>query len=150
MNTIEFNYEYPSFKHPSFPNLRQWLHQLAAFKNTEIIALNFVFCDDEYLLNINRQYLDHDTYTDIITFDYSENNENNKVPTLEGDIFLSIDRIRDNARYYNTSFQEEFIRVMVHGVLHLTGIKDKTENEAKIMREEERKAINLWTEMFPG
>ena len=97
-------------------------------ENKEGGELNFIFCSDDYLLKINKEYLDHDYYTDIITFDYAEQN------IISGDVFISKDRVLDNAEKFNVSFENEINRVMIHGVLHLLGYKDKTENERKQMR----------------
>ena len=99
--------------------------------------LSFVFCDDEYLHKINLEYLNHDTYTDIITFDYTELN------IIAGDIFISIDRVKENALSFNTLFENELSRVIIHGVLHLMGYKDKTEEESTLMRGKEDFYLNL-------
>ncbi len=93
--------------------------------------ISVIFCSDAYLLNINEQYLGHDYYTDIVTFDYVENS------VISGDLFISIDRINDNSKQLGVSFDEELLRVIIHGVLHLTGYKDKTIPEKKMMREKE-------------
>lgn len=90
-----------------------------------------VFCSDKYLLDINRQYLDHNYYTDIVTFDYVENS------TISGDLFISIDRVKENAEKYNTSFVKELFRVVFHGILHIIGYNDKTEDEKMKMRQME-------------
>lgn len=100
--------------------------------------INFIFCDDDYLLKINKEYLDHDTLTDIITFDYSVGNE------LHADIFISEERVRDNAADFKVSFDEELMRVMAHGVLHLCGYKDKLSEEEKIMRKKEDEKILMF------
>jgi probable rRNA maturation factor len=93
--------------------------------------LSIIFCSDSYLLNMNRDYLQHDFYTDIITFDYSEGS------VVSGDLFISTDRIRENAAIFAVSFKKELYRVIFHGVLHLVGYKDKSEEEQKLMREKE-------------
>ena len=93
--------------------------------------ISVIFCSDEYLLNVNKQYLNHDYYTDIITFDYVENK------TISGDLFISVDRIKDNAKEYDISFIKELYRVVFHGVLHLVGYNDKTDAEQEIMTEKE-------------
>lgn len=93
--------------------------------------INFILCNDDYLLEINKEFLKHDFYTDIITFDYSVNK------TISGDLYISLERIRENAELYDSSFIEELVRVMIHGILHLVGYKDKTKSETKIMREKE-------------
>lgn len=99
--------------------------------------ITFIFCSDKYLLEINKEYLQHDYYTDVITFDYSENN------IISGDIFISIDRVKENADTYKVSFENELYRVMLHGVLHLVGYNDKTKEEQKIMRQKEDEYLNL-------
>ncbi len=103
----------------------------------ELESLNYIFCSDPYLHQINVQYLDHDTYTDIITFDNAE--EEN---TIESDIFISIDRVKENAASFDAGFEQELRRVMAHGVLHLLGFGDKTETEKQIMREQEEKWVS--------
>lgn len=115
---------------------KNWLRKIAANQSLKIGDLNYVFCSDQYLYQINVEYLNHETYTDIITFDNSE--EKN---TIEGDIFISIERVRDNAKKEKISFEEELLRVMSHGLLHLMGYKDKKEEDQKIMREMENESI---------
>ena len=104
--------------------------------------INYLFCDDAYLLKINLQYLNHDTYTDIITFDYVHGS------LVSGDILISIDRVEENARKYNVSFEQELHRVIIHGVLHLLGQGDKSEEEAQEMRRQETDALSLYAQMF--
>ena len=101
--------------------IRNWLKAAITAEGYKLKELNFIFCSDEYLLGINQQYLDHDTYTDVITFDNSE-----ELKTIVSDIFISIDRIRENAAAFQKDFQNELCRVMVHGTLHLLGYKDKS------------------------
>ncbi|MBQ4433783.1 MAG: rRNA maturation RNase YbeY [Bacteroidales bacterium] len=126
-------------------NLRQkllykrWLKELAALEGYKIGDINYIFCDDEYLLGVNQQYLQHDTYTDIITFDYVEGK------ILNGDIYISTERVRENARIYQVDFENELKRVLSHGVLHLCGYKDKTDADAAQMREKENFAISLFS-----
>lgn len=98
--------------------------------------INFIFCNDEFLIGINRKYLNHDNYTDIITFDYSEGN------VVSGDIFISIDRIKENAKNYGVSFENELYRVMIHGILHLCGYKDKRRTEKEKMTAGEDKYLS--------
>lgn len=93
--------------------------------------INFIFCSDDYLLEINKQYLQHDYYTDVITFDYTENN------IIGGDIFISIDRIKENAEEFGKDETEELHRIIIHGVLHLIGYKDKSDKEKQVMTEKE-------------
>ncbi|GAB3000893.1 rRNA maturation RNase YbeY [Cyclobacterium sediminis] len=119
--------------------IKQWLKQIAEKKEYKIQDLNYIFCSDEYLLEINIQYLNHDTYTDIVTFDQSEyENE------IEGDIYISIDRVKENAATLKTTYHQELLRVLAHGLLHLCGLKDKTEKEKIEMRKEEDVALSLF------
>lgn len=111
--------------------LQEWLYSVAKSEDKHIIQLNFIFCDDNYLLDINKKYLNHDYFTDIITFPYQEGD------LLEGDMFISLDRIRENAGIYGTGFLNELQRVMVHGLLHLMGYPDTTEEEKKKMTDKE-------------
>ena len=107
----------------------QWISLAAKSRSFEIGEINYIFCSDSYLLIINKEYLGHDYYTDIITFDQSDQ-ENQ----ISGDIFISIDRVRENAETFNVSFTDELHRVMIHGVLHLIGVNDKTPDEKSEMR----------------
>lgn len=103
----------------------------------EVGDISFVFCDDNYLLKINSEFLDHDTYTDIITFNYSVGNE------LISEIYISTDRVEENAKKYKQTFENEIHRVMIHGVLHLCGYKDKLTEEKQIMRDKENHYLSL-------
>ncbi len=118
---------------------KRWLKSLAANAGYRVQELNYVFCSDEYLFQMNMDYLNHDTYTDIITFDNSE-----KEHDLEGDIFISIDRVRENAKVHAQEEEAEITRVLAHGLLHLMGYKDKTKEEASLMRKKEEEAIELY------
>ncbi len=138
MASITFNTEDVSFALTSKLSLKTWIKQVIASYGKKLGAINYIFCSDEYLLAMNQQYLQHDEYTDIITFDYSENN------VVSGDIFISIERIRENAEERAISFDLELRRVMVHGVLHLLGLKDKSEQEAGMMRSAEDQALKGW------
>ncbi|HIB8180563.1 TPA: rRNA maturation RNase YbeY [Elizabethkingia anophelis] len=109
----------------------EWLEKLILEEGKKPGDINYILCNDEYLLEINRQYLDHDYYTDIITFDYC------KGKIISGDIFLSLQRVLDNASMLETKQEEEINRVLAHGILHLCGYKDKTEEEQKTMRSKE-------------
>ena len=113
-----------------------WITESMSNEGKSIEELNYIFCDDEYLLEINRQYLDHDYYTDVIGFDNSEDD------VLTGDIFISIERIADNAEQNNVSFENELARVMIHGILHFAGYPDKGEDEKRIMTEKEDFYLN--------
>lgn len=123
--------------------IQTWITEVATSAGFTVGELNYIFCSDEYLLEINRTHLQHDYYTDIITFDNSD-----EPNTLEGDIFISLDRVKDNARSLNVNYQEEFRRVIIHGVLHLLGQADKTEAEAKEMRRKEDACLSLYREKF--
>jgi probable rRNA maturation factor len=112
--------------------IRKWLHDTIIAEGFKLDELNFIFCSDEYLLGINQQYLNHDTYTDVITFDNSE-----VAKMITGDIFISVDRIRENAKEFKHVFINEICRVMVHGTLHLLGYPDKTKAAKKLMTEKE-------------
>jgi probable rRNA maturation factor len=114
-----------------------WIKTIAQKYKREIGAIQYIICTDEELLQINLDYLKHDYYTDIITFDYSEGN------TISGDIFVSIDRVSENATKLGILLNDEWHRVLIHGILHLCGFKDKTAKDAKIMRENEEKALKM-------
>lgn len=117
----------------------EWLVLTCESEKQKLGDVTYVFCSDEYLYKMNVEYLQHDTYTDIITFDYSEND------VVAGDLFISIDRIKDNAQKYDVSVVNELHRVMVHGVLHLLGYKDKTPAEQAVMTEKEDFYLSLRT-----
>ena len=134
---ITFNYE-TDFELASETGFADWLTAVIISEDKREGDINYIFCDDEYLLKINQQYLNHDTLTDIISFDYSVGNE------LHGDIFISVQRVRENALEFAEPFIDELKRVMVHGVLHYCGYKDKTQTEEAAMRVKE----NEKTEMF--
>ncbi len=134
---ISFNYE-TEFELTNEEQISDWLSKVIISENKKEGDINYIFCDDEYLVEINQQYLDHDTLTDIISFDYSVGNE------LHGDIFISVERVRGNAEEFNVSFEEELQRVLVHGVLHYCGYKDKSEADELIMRNKEDEKIKLF------
>ena len=110
---------------------------ITAEESREVGDITFVFCDDNYLLKINKEFLDHDTYTDIITFDYSVGNE------IISEIYVSTDRVQENAKKYKQTFENEIHRVMIHGVLHLCGYNDKLAEEKQIMRDKENHYLSL-------
>lgn len=136
---IHFFSEDIPFELPEKLRRKRWLKQLANSRGFRIGELNYVFCSDEYLYQMNVDYLNHDTYTDIITFDNSE-----KTGELEGDIFISVDRVRENAKTLKVEEVTELTRILAHGLLHLMGHKDKTKDEASLMREKEEEAIELY------
>lgn len=112
-------------------NLRSWIRSAIKEESKKAGDLNFIFCSDEYLLRINQQYLDHDYYTDIITFDYVTG------VTVSGDIFISVDRVKENAGLYRVTFEDELNRIIIHGVLHLLGYRDKETEHKALMTEKE-------------
>ncbi|WP_424962667.1 rRNA maturation RNase YbeY [Ekhidna sp.] len=116
----------------------QWISSIIFSHKFSLEEINYIFSSDEYLLQINREHLNHDYYTDIITFDNSE-----ETGVIESDIFISIDRVKENAKNQKASFTDELNRVMIHGVLHLLGFGDKTEEEKKVMREKEDACLSL-------
>ena len=115
-----------------------WMKQIVAQYSKRVGEIVFVFCSDDEILRMNNQYLKHDYYTDIITFDYSENDN------LSGDVIISLDTVKSNAEKYATNYTEELLRVMIHGVLHLCGLNDKTPEEEKQMRQKEDEALRLF------
>jgi rRNA maturation RNase YbeY len=134
---ISFNYE-TEFELTNESAVDSWIGRVIASEQKSEGELAFVFCDDAYLLELNQQYLQHDTLTDIISFDYSLGNE------LSGDIFISVERVRENAEDYNQSFENELLRVIIHGVLHYCGYKDKTETDEQLMRQKENEKIAMF------
>lgn len=118
---------------------KKWLKNASISEGYELSQLNYVFCSDEYLLEINKEYLDHDYFTDIITFDNSE--EDNQ---LEGDIYISVDRVRENAATFHTDFDTEMRRVLIHGLLHLAGHDDTSEALKTAMRAKEDEYLRLF------
>ncbi len=122
--------------------VKKWIEKTATTEKKSIGTINIIFCSDEYLLQINRQSLNHDYYTDIITFDYSSPKK------ISGDLYISTDRVRDNARSLIVPVQQEFQRVVIHGVLHLIGYKDGNEQQQKIMRKKEDEYLEKFTPHF--
>ena len=134
---ISFNYESDfSLEHEDI--YAAWIENIVASENKILGEISYIFCDDEYLHTINMQYLNHDTLTDIISFDYTEGD------VISGDIFVSIERVVDNANDFNVSFDEELKRVLAHGVLHYCGYKDKSDSDALTMRAKEEEKIKLF------
>ncbi len=127
---INFNYE-TDFELTDEKPYEVWISQVIASEEKREGEINYIFCDDDYLLEINQEYLDHDTLTDIISFDYSVGNE------LHGDIFISVDRVRENAAEFDVRFEDELRRVMIHGILHYCGYKDKSPDDEALMRKKE-------------
>ncbi len=134
---ISFNYEC-DFNIVNEDEFFIWIENVINSENKSLGEISYIFCDDEYLLEINKQYLNHDYYTDIISFDYTENE------VVSGDIFISIDRVKENALDYGVSFDNELKRVIIHGILHFCGYKDKSQDEERMMRLKEEEKINLF------
>jgi probable rRNA maturation factor len=134
---IIFNTEDIDFELPDTEGVIAWIHRVAESEKKRIGTVSYIFCSDDYLLKLNIEYLNHDTLTDIITFPYS------KKP-IEGDIFISVDRVRDNAKDFGVPFEHELRRVIIHGVLHLCGNGDKTKAQAAIMRQKEDAALAIF------
>ena len=141
MDKIIYNVEDIDFQLVNEELLSNWIEKTIVREGKKLEAVSYVFCSDDYLHEMNVEYLDHDTLTDVITFPYNYN-------PVEGDIFISIDRVKDNALDMNTTFENELHRVMIHGVLHLCGYKDETdEEEAEIRRKEDEALAHLAQEL---
>ncbi len=132
---ISFHSEDVKFKSADQAALKKWLLGVAKKHKRNVGEMNYVFCSDEYLYELNKAYINHKTYTDIITFEYSTDKE------ILSDIFISVDRVKDNAKTYGVPFKEELHRVMVHGLLHLLGYKDKRPADIKKIRAAEDKFL---------
>lgn len=126
---------YPPFFSESLVN--RWLDSIAVHYSKNIGILSFIFCTDDYILDVNRKYLSHDYYTDVITFDYSEGD------ILSGDVFISLDTVYSNSIQFDSGYESEFHRVICHSILHLIGYKDKTDADSKVMRLNENTCLEL-------
>ncbi|MDL2214860.1 rRNA maturation RNase YbeY [Dysgonomonas sp. OttesenSCG-928-M03] len=131
-------YQNDGVKTPSIKKriVNKWIKDVAAFYEKEVGDISYIFCSDEKILEINNQYLQHDYYTDIITFDYTEDD------IISGDIFISIDTVKSNAEEFNTDYTNELHRIIIHGILHLCGVDDKGPGEREHMTECENKALD--------
>ena len=134
---ISFNYE-TEFQIDNETDYSNWISKVIESENKSEGEINYIFCDDDYLLNLNQEYLNHDTLTDIISFDYSLGNQ------LHGDVFISIERVKENAVEFNVELTEELKRVIIHGILHYCGYKDKSEQEEFLMRNKEDEKIKMF------
>lgn len=134
---IYFNYE-TDFELVNDTIYKSWLSSIITSENKVEGEINYIFCDDKYLFKLNVDFLNHETLTDIISFDYSEGN------FLQGDIFISIERVRENALDFNVSFDQELKRVLAHGILHYCGYKDKTKKDELLMRQKEEEKIKMF------
>jgi probable rRNA maturation factor len=139
VSNINFFQEQTDFELNNESFIIDWLESVAQAEGQDIEEINYIFCNDDYLLSINKEYLDHDYYTDIITFD----NRDDMSDDIEADIFVSIDRVQENAQNLSIPFELELSRVMVHGLLHLLGYHDKSEQEISQMREKEEAYLSL-------
>ena len=131
-------YSENDFKLENIDLYKNWLNRVISSEDKRLGEISYIFCDDEYLLDINQRFLDHDTYTDIISFDDSMGN------LLNGDIYISTERVEENAAEFNEDFETELKRVIIHGILHYCGYKDKSEEDAALMRRKESEKIKLF------
>lgn len=137
MDKIIYNVEDIDFQLPNEQPLSIWIEKTVEEEKKELGAVSYIFCSDDYLHEMNVEYLNHDTLTDVITFPYNDD-------PIEGDIFISIDRVKDNANDLNIPFENELHRVMIHGILHLCGYRDETDEEEDEMRQKEDKYLVLF------
>lgn len=135
---ISFSNQNIEFSLPDQNRVKEWISTLIKRHGMSVGNIGYLFCDDSFLLEANNKYLNHDTLTDIITFDYVNSN------LVSGDIMISVERVRDNSVTFGVPFTDELHRVIIHGVLHLLGQGDKTDDEARIMRQREDEALALW------
>jgi rRNA maturation RNase YbeY len=135
---ISFNYEL-DFQLPLEKDISIWLSNVIQSEKCKEGEINYIFCSDDYLHKLNVEFLNHDTLTDIISFDYSVGKE------LHGDVFISIERVDENAKEFNVNFIDELKRVLVHGMLHYCGYKDKTKEDSAVMREKENHYLKQYT-----
>ena len=122
-------------------DVSKWVRQVAASYGRRVGEIGYLFCDDEKILEVNREYLSHDYYTDIITFDYDEGD------IINGDLVISLDTVRSNAELFGKPYDDELLRVIIHGVLHLCGINDKAPGERELMEAAENKALEMYGKM---
>ena len=140
--SVRFASQNIDFELPQAEKVKKWVSQVVQQRGKRVGNISYLFCDDEYLLGVNRQFLNHDTYTDIITFDYVV------ADLISGDIMISVDRVGENAEKFGVPFEQELHRVVIHGVLHLLGQGDKSDAEAAEMRRQEEGALSLWEQQF--
>ena len=137
MNKIDFYYEDCEFVYKGKIATRSWINRAVKENNKQLGLISIIFCSDNYILDVNQQYLQHDYFTDIITFDYCEGDR------LSGDLFISVDTVRENALEYGTEFIDELNRVIVHGILHLIGYDDHSDEDIAVMRKKEDYYLSL-------
>lgn len=131
---IEFNFE-TDFELKNKSNIQKWISEIIISEGFELGEIVYIFCDDEYLHKLNVEFLGHDTLTDIISFDYGVGKQ------INGEIYISVERVIDNSKDFNTNFEEELHRVMIHGILHFCGYKDKSDTDEQTMRNKENEAL---------
>lgn len=137
---IDFFFEDIKFEvNLNFDNIRTWIKETIINESCELKNISYVFCSDAYLIGINNKYLKHDYYTDIITFPYS------KYPVVDCDIFISMDRVKENSKKFSVAIKDELLRVIIHGIVHLVGYNDETEDEKKTMRNCENKYLKKFS-----
>jgi probable rRNA maturation factor len=136
---VSFVSENARFKLKHATRIKKWIAKITALEKKELGTIVYTFVNDETLLDMNKHYLNHNTYTDIITFDYTEKKK------IAGEIFISTDRVKENAQKFNSSFDNELKRVIIHGILHLCGYKDKTNSDAKAMRLKEERSLKIYS-----
>lgn len=136
---IDFFYEEIDFTLSNVELYITWINEVIKVNDAQLKSINYIFCSDEYLLNINKEYLDHDYYTDIISFPYSETPD-----PIHGDIFISVERVIENAADNKAKFEQELLRVMSHGLLHFLGYQDKSDKDRALMRKTEEKMMRLF------
>ena len=138
MATIKFYSEKIRFKLPNPRKTANWLKNVCLLENHKLDSLTYILCSDEYLKVLNKQYLNHSTYTDILSFDYSDGRK------IQGEIYISVPRVRDNAKRFQQAFNVELRRVLVHGLLHFMGYNDKQSRQKAQMRRKEEACLSLW------
>ncbi len=138
MPSVNFFYHKVRFELKSPRKVSSWIKRVVEKEGAAVEEINYVFCSDSYLLTLNQGFLKHNTLTDIITFDYSDGKS-----VLEGEIYISIARVKENSKKFNVGFEDELSRVMIHGVLHLFGYKDKKSAEKALMRKKEEACLSL-------
>lgn len=139
---ISFHYQFPSFRIKNKKRLTDWILLIAFLSKREIEKIDFIFCHDQYLLALNKKFLSHKNYTDVLTFNYSEKNK-----SITAEIYISTDRVRENAKLFSISFEQELNRVMIHGILHCMGYNDKNAHDRKKMRSKEDQCLRMLAEM---
>lgn len=139
---IRFFYEETKFKIEYPRKTVNWIIESTRQEKKSVLNINYIFCSDTYLLGLNQEFLRHNTFTDIITFDNSDDKN------ISGEIYISLDRVKENSIKFNSLLQDELRRVMIHGVLHLIGYKDKKPKDISLMRKKEEAYLSLWKTMF--